>query len=167
MTKKHTVKIENGMINFSCRMHLCQHNCCGPFCGVASDLSSVDERPFEEIVLTPEDYEKIYAAGHVELVEEAVSKQTGKPYYKMSLEPDGTCRALHKGLCSINSIKPTLCRAFPFYYDMFAGLCAIDCEGFSDDYWTELENCRYALDAAKDMYQFWLDFYQSDSTEKK
>ena len=159
MNKKNSVKIKNGMINFSCRMHLCQSSCCGPFAGITSNLTSIDERPFEEIVLTDEDYNKIYSSGHAELIEEAVSEHMGKKYYKMALEKDGTCKALCNGLCTINDIKPTLCKAFPFYFDMFSGLCAIDCEGFSDDYWTEIENCQYALDAAKKMYEFWLKFY--------
>ncbi len=159
MSKKNSVKIKNGMINFSCRMHLCQNSCCGPFAGITSHLTNIEERPFEEIVLTPEDYKKIYSAGHAELIEEAYSEHMGKKYYKMALECDGTCKALKNGLCSINDIKPTLCKAFPFYFDMFSGLCAIDCEGFSDEYWTEVENCSYALESAKEMYEFWLDFY--------
>ena len=159
MNKNNKVKIKDGMINFSCRRHLCQHSCCGPFSGITSGLSSVDDRPFEEIVLTPEDYERIYSAGYMELVESARSEQTGKMYYKMSLEKDGSCRALKNGLCSIQHVKPTLCRAYPFYIDMFAGLCAIDCEGFSDEYWTELKDSEYAIKAAKEMYEFWLDFY--------
>ena len=165
MPKKNSVKIKDGMINFSCRMHLCQHNCCGPFSGITSHLTNIEDRPFDEIVLTPSDYKKIYSAGHAEVIEEAVSSHTGKKYYKMALEPDGTCKALCNGLCTINDIKPTLCRAFPFYFDMFSGLCAIDCEGFSDEYWTELENCNYALEAAKEMYEFWLDFYMKDGEE--
>lgn len=163
MNKKNSAKIKNGMINFACRKHLCQNSCCGPFSGITSELTSIDNRPFEEIVLTPDDYKQIYAAGYIEFVEEAISEQTGKKYYKMALEDNGTCKALEKGLCTINSIKPTLCQAFPFYYDMFSGLCAIDCEGFSDDYWTDLEDCRYALDAAKKMYEFWMDFYTFDN----
>ena len=162
MDKKHSVKIENGMINFSCVKHLCQHSCCGPFSGVTSNITNVENRPFEEIVLVKEDYENIYASGYMDLVEEGFSVQTGKRYYKMALEADGTCKALSNGLCSINSVKPTLCKAFPFYIDMFSGLCAIDCEGFSDNYWTDTEDCRYALEAAKKMYEFWIDFYLSD-----
>ena len=165
MAKKHSVKIKNGMINFACRMHLCQHSCCGPFAGVAADITNVEDRPFEEIVLTPEDYKKIYSAGHAALIEEGYSEHMGKSYYKMALESDGTCRALRDGLCTIQDTKPTLCRAFPFYFDMFSGLCAIDCEGFSDEYWTEIENCQYALEAAKRMYEFCLDFYNGKESD--
>ena len=153
------------MINFSCRMHLCQSSCCGPFAGITSNLTSIDERPFEEIVLTDEDYNKIYSSGHAELIEEAVSEHMGKKYYKMALEKDGTCKALCNGLCTINDIKPTLCKAFPFYFDMFSGLCAIACEGFSDDYWTDLEDWRPCFEEAKKMYEFWLDFYGKKKDE--
>lgn len=161
MDKKLSVKIENGKINYSCRKHLCQSSCCGPFCGVSNDLVNLDERPFEEIVLTPEDYTRIYAAGYADLIEEGFSKVTGKKYFKMALEPNGTCRAFSRGLCSINDIKPTLCQAFPFYFDIFSGLCAVACEGFSDEHWTEVENCLSDIDAAKKMYAFWLEFYAS------
>ena len=148
-------------------MHLCQHSCCGPFSGITQNITSIENRPFEEIVLTEEDYAAIYSAGYADLVEEGYSPQTGKKYRKMSLQPDGTCRALCNGLCSINHVKPTLCKAFPFYFDMFSGLCAISCEGFSDEYWTEVENCKYAIDAAKKMYEFWLDFYSESESPKQ
>lgn len=156
-----SIKIKNGLINFSCRMHLCNQSCCGPFAGISKELSNVDNRPFDEIVLTPNDYKRIYENGYVNFIEEGYSEQTGKKYYKMALAPDGTCLALKNGLCSVNSIKPTLCKAFPFYIDMFSGLCAIKCDGFSNDYWTEIQNCTYAIEAAKEMYEFWIDFYLS------
>ena len=125
------MKIRDGKINFRCKMNYCQHSCCGPFSGVTQELSSIDKRPFEEIVLTPEDYKRIYSAGYAELIEEGFSEVTGKRYFKMALQEDGTCKALSRGLCSINGIKPTLCKAFPFYFDLFSGLCAIACEGIS------------------------------------
>ena len=162
MNQKPSVKIENGRINFSCQKHLCKSSCCGPFCGVSSELLNVDQRPFEEIVLTPEDYKRIYSAGYAELIEVAFSQVTGKRYFKMALEEDGTCKALSRGLCSINNIKPTLCKAFPFYFDLFSGLCAIACEGISDEHWTDLSDCRGDIQAAEEMYRFWLQFYGSN-----
>jgi Fe-S-cluster containining protein len=77
----------------------------------------------------------------------------------MSLEEDGACKAFKNGKCTINKIKPTLCKAFPFYFDMFTGLCAIYCEGFSDEYWTDLSEYQECFDAARKMYEFWIDFY--------
>lgn len=163
--EQNTVKIKDGKINFSCRMSYCQHSCCGPFCGITSQLSNIENRPFEEIVLTEEDYRRIYGHGYADLIEDAYSKEMDKEYFKMALEPDGSCKALRDGCCTINDIKPTLCRAFPFYFDMFSGLCAINCEGFSDDSWVELSEYKDCFEAARKMYEFWLKFYTPKNEE--
>lgn len=153
------VKIKDGKINFRCKAEHCQHSCCGPFEGISKELCSLDSRPFDEIVLTDEDYRRICEKGFVEYVEEAYSQVAKKPYYKMALEADGTCKAWQDGRCAIHGFSPTLCQAFPFYYDMFSGLCAIECEGFSEDSWSDLEEYKDFLQKAKEMYEFWLDFY--------
>ena len=153
------LKIKDGKINFCCRQSECVHSCCGPFAGITSELSSLEHRPFDEIVLTKKDYEALYSAGYAHLIEQKHSKEMQKPYYTMALEADGTCKAFANGCCSIYSLRPTLCRAFPFYIDMFSGLCAIHCEGFSDEYWSDLSNYTPHFEAAKDMYRFWIDFY--------
>ena len=161
------LKIKDGKINFKCKAEHCEHCCCGPFEGITKELCNIDRRPFDEIVLTPEDYQKIYDNGYSDLMEEGYSQEMNKSYHRMVLEPDGTCTAWKNGKCLIHDFSPTLCRAFPFYFDMFSGLCAINCEGFSDENWTEIEDYKYALDAAKKMYEFWLDFYsESEPSEK-
>lgn len=157
----HTVKIVDGKINFHCKKELCTHSCCGPFCGVTDRLDNIDKRPFDEIVLTPEDYRRLYENGYAELIEEGYSAEMGKKYYKMALEPDGTCKAFADGRCKIHGISPTLCKAFPFYFDMFSGLCAIKCEGFSEEEWNDLKEFDVNFENAKKMYEFWLDFYCS------
>lgn len=162
MNGAHNLKIKDGKINFKCCQSNCKHTCCGPFSGISQELKSLDNRPFDEIVLTPEDYERISSSGFENFTEKAVSPVTGKEYYRMALEKNGTCKAFVDGKCSIYKVSPTLCKAFPFYYDMFAGLCAISCEGFSDDVWVDLEDIEPFLNSAKKMYQFWLDFYSKD-----
>lgn len=154
------MKIENGKINFRCKAENCKHSCCGPFDGISQELCNIDRRPFDEIVLTEEDYRRICEQGYAEFVEEGYSEVAGKAYYKMALEADGTCKAWKDGRCSIHGFSPTLCQAFPFYFDMFSGLCAIDCEGFSDDTWTDLEEYREYIEKARKMYEFWLKFYE-------
>lgn len=161
------LKIRNGKINFVCKAGRCQHSCCGPFEGITKELCNIDRRPFDEIVLTPEDYQKIYDNGYADLMEEGYSPEMNKTYHRMVLKPDGTCTAWKNGKCLIHDFSPTLCRAFPFYFDMFSGLCAINCEGFSDETWTDIEDCKYALDAAKKMYEFWLDFYSESQPAEK
>ncbi len=153
------LKIRDGKINFRCKSDLCQHTCCGPFAGISSELTNVDNRPFDEIVLTPEDYAVLCENGCRDFIEEGYSEFNGKKYYKMALEEDGTCKAFKNGRCSIYKFSPTLCKAFPFYYDMFSGLCAIDCEGFSDENWVDIKHFRSFFDNAQKMYRFWLDFY--------
>ena len=158
---EHTVRIENGQINFCCKMNYCSNSCCGVFNGVTNLMSNIEKRPFDEIVLTADDFKRIYENGYADLVEDGYSTQMTKSYKKMALEKDGTCRAFHEGKCRINNVKPTLCRAFPFYFDMFSGLCAISCEGFSDDYWAVVSDYQSCFDAARSMYEFWIEFYSN------
>ena len=158
--ENNTVKIEKQRINFRCKINNCSKSCCGVFAGITSNLFNIETRPFEEIVLTDDDYKKIYNNGYVDLIDEdGYSKHMNKHYKKMALNKDGSCRAFVNGKCRINKIKPTLCIAFPFYFDMFTGLCAVKCEGFSDNDWTELNDHKESFDAARKMYEFWIDFY--------
>lgn len=153
------MKIKDGKINFRCKTCSCKHSCCGPFAGISNEITNIDNRPFDEIVLTPDDYKTLMENGYESLIEKGISKTNGKEYYKMALAEDGTCKAFVNGTCSIYKFSPTLCKAFPFYFDIFSGLCAIDCEGFSDDNWVDLKELKPMIDRAKSMYQFWIDFY--------
>lgn len=165
---KSFLKLKDGMLNFSCRMADCNHSCCGPFASISDKLNNIEGRPFDEIVLTEKDFNALLRSGYLEYVEEGYSQEMKKPYYRMALEPDGTCKAFLDGKCSIHDVKPTLCRAFPFYFDIFSGLCAIQCEGFNDkDYNTPFEDIEPCIDAAREMYEFWIDFYSRKSEENK
>jgi Fe-S-cluster containining protein len=149
--------IVDGKINFVCLKEKCPDTCCGPFGGVQRGIDSVAGRQFHEIVLTADDTRRLLEAGCVHLIE-----RTPDGGHRMRTFEDGTCIALKDGLCSIHTVKPTLCRAFPFYVDMFVGLCGVtSCPGFGKG-WTKLENLEPEIEAAKKMYQFWLE-----SLEKK
>ena len=145
------IQIVDDKINFACLREDCPNSCCGPFGGVQRGIDSVEGRPFSEIVLTSEDANRINASGYSHLIE-----LIDGHHYRMKLLEDGTCSGLINGRCSIHEIKPTLCRAFPFYVDMFVGLCAVtECPGF-DSGWTKLKNLQGEIDAAREMYSFWL-----------
>ena len=107
------LKIKDGKINFACRRDLCAHTCCGPFSGITSNIESIDARPFEEIVLTEEDYRQFYDHGRADLVETGYSPEMGKHYYKIALEPDGTCKAFVNGRCSIRRPRALPPQPFP------------------------------------------------------
>ena len=146
------VQIVDGEINFACLRQDCPNSCCGPFGGVQRGIDSIEGRNFSEIALTPEDAKRLLAAGCSNLIE-----ITEAGHYRMKLLTDDTCIALEDGRCTIHKIKPTLCRAFPFYVDMFVGLCGVtQCPGFGSGS-TKIEELQDEFKAAKEMYTFWLD----------
>lgn len=149
--KLRKLKVLNGEINFACLKEECPQPCCGPFGGVQHGIDSVEGREFSEIVLTPDDARRIIAAGASHLLE-----RTAGGKFRMKLLDDGTCTAFEDGRCSIHQMKPTVCRAFPFYVDMFVGLCGVTtCPGFGSG-WTPVEDLAREVQAAKEMYHFWL-----------
>lgn len=143
---------------FKCLKSNCKKSCCGPFSGVSFELISLDKRPFSEIILTEEDSHTLIMNGFEHLFERVFSKKHGKHYHRMITAPDGECIAYEREKCSIYSIRPTLCKAFPFYIDVFAGLCVVKCPGVdvSND---DTNDCKPYIDAARKMYAFWLNFY--------
>lgn len=152
------VEIVDGKLNFVCLADKCPEPCCGPFSGVQSGLAAVDGRPFHEIVLTEQDSRRIIASGNSHLVE----IQKGQNDH-MRLLPDGTCTAFKKGRCGIHNSKPTVCIAFPFYVDMFVGLCCVTaCPGFGAG-WTRLSDLVPEVMAAGHMYRFWLETIERQS----
>lgn len=146
------VEIKAGRINFACLLADCPTPCCGPFGGVQKGIDSIAGLDFSEIVLTPNDVTRLRRHGSAHFME---YKSDGT--FRMRVHPDGTCTAFLNGLCSIHPARPEVCRAYPFYVDMFVGLCGItSCPGFGEG-WTPLENLQEETEAARRMYQYWLD----------
>jgi Fe-S-cluster containining protein len=110
---------------------------------------------FAEIRLTPADVERLQGAGLDHLIVRRGSSATPGQY--MRLRADGTCTALGRdGLCSIHASRPTLCRAFPFYVDLFAGLSMVaSCPGIGAGE-QSVTDLRQEIEAVADMYSFWL-----------
>jgi Fe-S-cluster containining protein len=146
------VEIVNGKLNFVCLAESCPEPCCGPFAGVQNGIAAVDGRPFHEIVLTEKDSRRLIAAGQSHMIDMRQGQNDC-----MRLLEDGTCTAFKNGRCSIHACKPTVCVAFPFYVDMFVGLCCVTaCPGFSAG-WTPLAQLVSEIEAARNMYRFWLE----------
>ena len=153
MNKKLEIIKKKINYNYYCLASECPNSCCGPFYGVQKGITSVEGRTFSEIILSNIDLHRLQQNGYQDKIE-----KTSEGYYRMRLHQDGSCQAFRNGLCSIHSFRPTLCRAFPFYIDMFAGLCAItDCPGLTVGE-TPIEELQEEINAAKDMYSFWIDW---------
>lgn len=140
---------------FRCHSEKCTKSCCAEFDGISPFLTSAEGRSFTQIPLTPDDYSKIVEAGFIEYT---VTTQDGNNFIRT--EQNGTCKAWINGTCALYSVRPTVCKAFPLYIDMFSGLCVItDCDGVeyspnSNKEWTS------ELEAAIKMYKYWISYYE-------
>jgi Fe-S-cluster containining protein len=146
---------------FKCLQNNCLKSCCGSFSGISKKLISLDGRPFSEIVLTDDDAKIFIENGLENFIEVGYSKTYNRYYKRMLTDPDGNCISYKSGRCSIYEFRPTLCKAFPFYFDAFAGLCVINCAGVILTN-TDIEDCKSYIEEARKMYYFWLDFYSKN-----
>jgi Fe-S-cluster containining protein len=107
---------------------------------------------FSDLYLLEEDIDRLLAAGRGDLLEHS---ENG---FRLRLRPDLSCAAFREGLCSIHTIRPAICRAFPFDFDVFAGLVLISkCPGVNAG-WSEPEDFRDAIDALQSVYRRWMTF---------
>lgn len=166
----------SGKVGFACLGSACPNTCCGPFHGTralvalrsadelgevigtdASGESDVDLEVsiFAQIRLLEEDVQRLQEAGLEHMIVRRGSQID--PAYFLRLNSDGSCAALseHK-LCTIYQARPTLCRAFPFYFDLFAGLSMVEsCPGVGAGEST-LDELAGSIDAAIEMYEHWI-----------
>lgn len=156
--KNNKVNIKENKINYICLGSKCPKSCCGPFGGVQKGLDTLHDIEFCDITLTKEDRKKIITAGYFSFIEES-SDGT----YRIRLNEDGSCKAFINGQCVIHDFKPSICRAFPFYIDMFVGLCVVSgsCPGFGAG-WTLLDDIKPEINAAKNIYNFWVNEYDKE-----
>jgi len=170
---------------FTCLGSVCPNTCCGPFHGTRAlhaTLKQADlgqrlgeESPasphdrdvsvFAEIRLTPSDLKRIQSAGLDHLVVRRGS--SSEPAHYMRLKADGTCAALSPdNMCGIHADRPTLCRAFPFYFDLFAGLSMVaSCPGVGAGEQTVADLSTEIL-AATEMYDFWISGIRGNEKKK-
>jgi len=165
-------------IPFVCLGSRCPNTCCGPFHGTGAlqaflthgdlgkklrgphDPEEPDEAQslsiFAQIRLTPKDVHRLQEAGLDHMI-----VRRGNPdelAHYLSLKPDGTCAALTSDkLCGIYPHRPTMCRAFPFYFDLFAGLAMVSsCPGVGAGEST-IKDLEVEIRAAIEMYEYWLN----------
>ena len=144
------VEIRDGRVNFRCLADQCPTPCCGPFQGLGRDVTPCFVSSFADLYLLDEDLTRLIDAGRADLVEH------GPQGYKLKLQPDSSCAAFQNGLCSIHQLRPAVCRAFPFDFDLFAGLVMISkCPGVNAG-WSEPHELAEAVTALRSVYQRWI-----------
>lgn len=172
MTHRYVAISPDRPIAFTCLGSQCPSTCCGPFQGTrelqailnVSDLGrdldpGADNAPnisiFAQIRLTPEDVDRLRQAGLDHMM--VYRGDPSDPHYYLRLQEDGSCAALSKSKkCTIHPDRPTICRAFPFYVDLFAGLSMISaCPGVGGEP-QPLSALQEEVRATAKMYKFWL-----------
>ena len=142
------------MSHFRCLGSDCPNHCCGPYSGISPLLRPLGHVKMSEIILLPQDAEALKAAGAERFI-----RQNENGVMIMDTSPDGTCAALKNGRCEVYDSRPAICKAYPLYLDMFAGVCALEeCKAVSSD--LRPEDLGDALRNLLDIYQYWIDFYR-------
>ena len=172
-----TLSKSDNTIPWTCLGSECPQTCCGPFHGVdflssivtPAHLGKIIKGPhdppeenhtqnisiFAHIRLTPSDVDRLLKAGLDSCIVRRGDPKS--PSYYLRLNDDKSCSMLTEDkLCGIYESRPTICRAFPFYYDLFAGLCMVkSCPGIGKGE-TKIQDLSSKLTAAEKMYTFWL-----------
>lgn len=137
---------------FRCKGIKCKNHCCGAYDGVSQNLIPINGIKSSEIILLPKDVEKIRECGREDLIKSGDNGISTIKTYK-----DGTCYALKNGKCEIYANRPSICKAYPLYLDMFTGVNRIkECEAFVGDIC--VSDCGDSLKALIDVYQFWVNY---------
>lgn len=99
-------------INWTCLREKCPENCCGYFRDRSPDYRSVKGIHHDEMLILSDE------VGNFS--DDVLSRQ-GKNYY-LKLEKDRSCPLFNAGKCKQFEDRPSVCKAYPFYIDLFTGL---------------------------------------------
>ncbi len=145
---------------FICLGGNCPNHCCKDYEGFADKLIPLNGITFSEIILTDEDVERLKAINREDLI-----IQNSHGICKIRTHEGGICYALMNGKCEVYDARPSICRAYPFYLDFFAGLCALrECPAFSSDITPETD-MKNAVMSLIDVYQYWINLWKKRLSE--
>ncbi len=109
----------------------CLKNCCGDgFLGLSNSFKTTNNQKFCQILLSEEEAGRIkeFCGGSDSLLsyEDVVAC--------IKLNADNSCPAFKNGVCQIYSVRPDVCRLYPFYFDPFCGICVDkNCPYFNEE----------------------------------
>lgn len=144
-----------GLSKFHCSGQNCPHSCCGSFCQVSDRLYPTGQINFQEIILLPEDRTALLQVGREDLI---IDKPDGFSVIKTA--KDGTCAALNQGQCSVYKARPAICKCFPLYIDLYAGIC-IDKHCPNTEGLTLESFDSETKDSLLKIYEFWIETYRA------
>jgi Fe-S-cluster containining protein len=122
-------------INWICLKENCPENCCGYFRDRLPNYKSIKGIQHDEILILPKEISS--------LSNKHIIKKKGNHYLK--LKKNRSCPFFANGKCNQFDIRPSVCRAYPFYIDLFTGLnIDITCPGIRGG-WTRIETIKPAL----------------------
>ncbi|MFA7319552.1 MAG: YkgJ family cysteine cluster protein [Parcubacteria group bacterium] len=134
-------------INWVCIGAKCNKNCCGHFVDKIPSYVSLENIKHDEIILLPKEVKK-YDSN--KLAHHAVNIR-GNTYIKLN-NSDRSCPFLDRGKCSRYSLRPALCRAYPFYIDLFSGInIDLSCPGVGGG-WTKVADIKDNLESLVMVY---------------
>jgi Fe-S-cluster containining protein len=141
-------------MKFRCKKKECDISCCGKFSGITDKIVPIGQREFNEIILTNNDLQVLLQSKYSDYVYISYDGLG-----RVKTDSNGKCRAFSNDQCEINEFKPTICKCFPLYLDLFIGLCTIkSCpstmEGLlENDYKSEIKSFI-------EMCEFWIGYYK-------
>ena len=143
------------MEQIKCKGSACEKNCCLAFNGISDRIKPFDsEIRFSDIILFEQDYNNIINHGYQEFIDKSINGLS-----RIKTSSDGVCSAFVDGKCRIYECRPLVCKAYPFYIDMFAGLCTIkDCCVAPSDY--DVDKYSDDINAAISVYKSWIELYE-------
>ena len=99
-------------INWICLKEKCPENCCGYFKDRLPNYRSIKGIKHDEILILPEEV--------INMTQNYINNKKNSHYLK--LKKNRSCPFFANGKCNQFDIRPSVCRAYPFYIDLFTGL---------------------------------------------
>lgn len=137
----HKLTLKNFKINWICLKDKCPKNCCGKFYSAKTNCKQSVFGISEKLIpLTPYDQKILLKKKH----QEFLTKEKDCSWY-IKTKRNGNCPFLKNGLCSIYSIRPSSCRAYPFFFNKYNGLVIdLNCPGWKKG-WTDIKEIKKML----------------------
>jgi Fe-S-cluster containining protein len=123
---KKTSKLQ---IHWKCLKEKCPTNCCGSFENKLPFHTPINKIEHDDILLMFDEVKNFTDK----------DKFLKDGSYFLNLNKDRSCKFFKNNTCSCYDVRPAVCRAYPFYIDLFSGLnIDTSCPGCKKG-WTDID----------------------------